>query len=117
MDERDECVSLLEMTSAISSDVLQDLESQNYDTFKRHSGKCNKRNEESIKAENMTDFENYVPAICIETSDDEDAFDRLPINNEDTGSGVQFVTDVEPAVGHKKESAYCINFVINSIYN
>lgn len=103
----DECISSSEVTSVTSSDVLQDSESQNCEISKCYSEKRDKRNEEST-AKDAIDSENRVPAICIETSDDEEAFERLSINIEEMENRFQFVTDAGPAVNREKESAYCI---------
>lgn len=92
-----------------TNDALRHSKSQNSKILKCHSEVCgNVQNEESLQ--NVTDYEN-IPAICIETSDEDDASKRLPTDVERTENQFQFMTDLDSSIDCGNELAYCISAV------
>lgn len=92
-----------EIASVALNDALQDSKSQNCKIRKCHSEKRDMRNEAG-----MQDVIENVSSIYIESSDEDDAFEGLSGNVEQTETQFSLVTGLGSSADGGKEFAYCI---------
>lgn len=103
MDDKRVCST--EIALVASNDVSQDSESRDCKIHKCHS---EKRDDTRNDRSPQDDLES-VPAIYIETSDEDDASEELLGDVERTETQLPLATDLGSSINYGNEFTYCIS--------